>query len=222
MREPFYTSHTAVEERILRSVLVARPSVLEPGCGRTTRLAGYRHRIRRLVGVDLDVQAGNENRALDEFVPGDAAGPLPFEEGSFDIVYANFVVEHLARPAKAFREWRRLLAPGGSLVITTSNIANPAVRAAKLLPQRSRVVIKRGLAGVAERDVFPAVYRSNTRAVLDRDLRSAGFAPREVAGVATVHRYAGGHQRLAGALVAGERILPASRRSTLVVWYHAT
>jgi SAM-dependent methyltransferase len=221
MREPFVTSHTEVEERILRSVLVARPSVLEPGCGRTTRLAGHRHRIRRLVGVDLDVAAGEENLSLDEFVPGDAAGPLPFAEGSFDIVYANFVVEHLARPATAFREWRRLLPPGGSLVITTPNIANPAVRAANLLPQHARVAIKRGVTGAAERDVFPAVYRSNTREDLDRDLRSAGFVRRQVAGVATVHRYAGQHRRLAGALKAGERMLPAGRRSTLVAWYHA-
>jgi SAM-dependent methyltransferase len=165
MREAFSMSHTAVEERILRSVLVARPSVLEPGCGRTTRLAGHRHRIRRLVGVDMDAELGRENISLDEFVPGDAAGPMPFEEGSFDIVYANFVIEHLARPAKAFREWRRMLAYGGSLVVTTSN-ANPVVR----------------------------LYRSNTRDDLDRDLRSAGFGRRELAG---------------------------ARRSTLIAWYHA-
>ena len=165
MREPFATSHAEVEERILRSVLVARPSVLEPGCGRTTRLARHRHRIRRLVGVAPDEQAGLENRELDEFVPGEAAGPLPFQEGSFDIVYADFVVDHLARPATAFREWRRTLAYGGNLVITASN-ANPLAR----------------------------LYRSTARDNLDRDLRSAGFARRELAG---------------------------GRRSTLVAWYHA-
>jgi SAM-dependent methyltransferase len=221
MREPFYTSHTAVEERILGCVLVARPAVLEAGCGRTTRLVRYRHRIRRLVGVDLDAAAGEENRALDEFLPADASGPLPFEPASFDVVYANFVVEHLARPAVAFREWRRLLTPGGSLVLTTSNLSNPLMRVAHALPQRSRVAIKRDLAGAEERDVFPAMYRSNTVSALDRDLTRAGFAARQVSGVATVHRYAGGHRRLAGALRAGERLLPPDRRSTLVAWYQA-
>jgi SAM-dependent methyltransferase len=222
MGEPFHTSHTAVEERVLRTVLVARPAVLEPGCGRTTRLAGYRHRIRRLVGVDLDDEAGRQNVALDEFLPGDATGPLPFAPASFDVVYANFVVEHLARPAAAFREWRRLLPPGGSLVLTTSNVANPAVRIAHALPQRSRLAIKRDLAGVDERDVFPAVYRSNTVGALDRDLRAAGFSSCQLSPVATVHRYAGTHRRLAGALRFGERLLPADRRSTIVAWYRAS
>ena len=202
MREPFYTSHTAVEERILGAVLVARPVVLEAGCGRTTRLVRYRHRIRRLVGVDLDVAAGEENRALDEFVPADASGPLPFAPASFDVLYANCVVEHLPRPALAFREWRRLLTPGGSLVLTTSNLSNPVMRVAHALPQRP-------------------MCRSNTVSALDRDLTRAGFAARQVSGVATVHRYAGGHRRLAGALRASERLLPAERRSTLVAWYQA-
>jgi SAM-dependent methyltransferase len=183
-------------------VLVARPVVLEAGCGRTTRLVRYRHRIRRLVGVDLDVAAGEENRALDEFVPADASGPLPFAPGSFDVVYANCVVEHLPRPAVAFREWRRLLTPGGSLVLTTSNLSNPVMRVAHALPQRP-------------------MCRSNTVSDLDRDLTRAGFAARQVSGVATIHRYAGGHRRLAGALQASERLLPAERRSTLVAWYQA-
>ena len=33
---------------------------------------------------------------------------------SFDLVYANFVVEHLASPDRAFAEWRRVLRPGGT------------------------------------------------------------------------------------------------------------
>jgi len=187
MREPFYTSHTAVEERILGSVLVARPVVLEAGCGRTTRLVRYRHRIRRLVGVDLDAAAGEQNRALDEFLPADAGGPLPFAAASFDVVYANFVVEHLPRPAVAFREWRRLLTPGGSLVLITSNLSNPLMRVTHALPQRP-------------------MCRSNTVSALDRDLTRAGFAARRVSGVA---------------MRAGERLLPAERRSTLVAWYQA-
>jgi hypothetical protein len=30
-------------------------------------------------------------------------------DATFDLVYANFVVEHLARPYRAFAEWHRVL-----------------------------------------------------------------------------------------------------------------
>ena len=41
------------------------------------------------------------------------AEQLPFEADSFDIVVANFVVHHLARPETVFREVNRVLKPGG-------------------------------------------------------------------------------------------------------------
>jgi SAM-dependent methyltransferase len=41
------------------------------------------------------------------------AEELPFEAGSFDAVVANFVVHHLARPEKVFREVNRVLRSGG-------------------------------------------------------------------------------------------------------------
>ena len=50
-------------------------------------------------------------------------------------------------------------------------------------------------------------------------LGRAGFTPIDVHGVATLHRYAGAHGTLATLLRAGERILPADRRSTIVAAY---
>jgi SAM-dependent methyltransferase len=41
------------------------------------------------------------------------AEQLPFEPGSFDAVVANFVVHHLARPERVFREVHRVLKQGG-------------------------------------------------------------------------------------------------------------
>ena len=218
----FETSHTEAEARLLELALTPGARVLEAGCGRTTRLRFYRDRIAELVGVDLDAVAGDENDVLDAFVAVDLCGPLPFADGSFDLVYANFVVEHLAAPEAAFAEWRRVLAPDGSLVVLTSNRANPMLAAAHLLPQRARVVVKRLGPGAAEEDVFPAVYRANTPKRLTTSLQAAGFVPVAVSHVATLHRYAG-RRRVAGAMLrAAERVLPPGRRSTIVGWYRAT
>ena len=193
--------------------------VLEAGCGRTTRLAGHRDRIGRLVGVDLDAAAGAENAALDEFAIADLCRSLPFEDGAFDVVYANFVVEHLAAPEAAFREWRRLLRPQGELVLLTSNRANPVLAVATLAPERLRTALKRAGAGVLERDVFPTRYRANTPGRLASLLRGAGFSPVEVHHVATLHRYAERKPALAALLRALERCLPSPLRSTIVAWY---
>jgi ubiquinone/menaquinone biosynthesis C-methylase UbiE len=219
-RVSFETSHTEVEARLLQRALQPSTSVLDAGCGRTTRLADYRSSISRLVGVDLDAAAGSENAALDEFVVADCAR-LPFEDATFDLVYSNFVIEHLESPEAAFREWRRVLRPGGSLVFLTSNSSNPYLAVARMLPQRARVAAKRLGPGASEQDVFPAVYRANSPARLSKLLEAAGFVAVEVHYVATLHRYAGARRLLVRLLTGLERGLPPRRRSTIVGWHRA-
>lgn len=215
----FEASHTDIEARFLARALPADARVLDAGCGRKTRLAQYRHRITELVGVDLDVEAGGENAPLDRFLVADLNAPLPFEDGVFDLVYANFVIEHLDSPPTALTEWRRVLRPDGSLVLLTTNSANPAMAAARLLPQRARVRLKGAGAGEPERDVIPAHYRANTPARLAAVVEEAGFAPVEVAYVANLHAYAKRRRALARLLLGFERVLPEQLRSTIVGWY---
>jgi 2-polyprenyl-3-methyl-5-hydroxy-6-metoxy-1,4-benzoquinol methylase len=46
---------------------------------------------------------------------------LPFEDGSFDVVFSSQVIEHLLDPAAGARELARVLRPGGRLVLSTDN-----------------------------------------------------------------------------------------------------
>jgi SAM-dependent methyltransferase len=216
---PFVTSHTEVEATFLDRALRPGARVLEAGCGRTTRLRFYRDRIAELVGVDLDADAGAQNPWLDHFLHADLCERLPLEDASFDLVYANFVVEHLARPQDAFREWRRLLREDGALVLLTSNRASPILAAAGLAPRSIRVRLKSAGAGVDESDVVPTRYRANTPRRLEQALSEAGFTPVEVTYVATLHRYAERAPALASLLRGLERPLPATLRSTIVGWY---
>lgn len=216
-------SHVVVERRMLADALPETPgaTVLEVGCGRTTRLDGYRDRITRLVGVDLDAQAGSENHALDEFVVADLCGRLPFADGCFDLVYANFVVEHLVAPAQAFAEWRRVLHVGGSLVVLTSNVANPAVWLAVRFPRRLRIAVKRRGTGAAEHDVIAPAHRANTPGRLDALLSEAGFVLVRMEQVATLHRYVERLPRARRLALAAEGRLPETRRATIVAYYRA-
>jgi SAM-dependent methyltransferase len=215
----YETSHTEVEARLLEQALAPGARVLDLGCGRTTRLASRGDKIAELVGVDIDGAAGAENSALDRFLVSDVCRSLPFHDAYFDLVYANFLVEHLDRPEAAFRECRRVLAPGGALILLTTNRANPALALTRLVPQAGRAAIKRAGAGVAERDVIPVRYRSNTPARLEAGLRRAGFVPVEVVYVATLHRYLERNAFFARLLREVEARLPKRLRSTIVAWY---
>jgi len=213
------TDHTRVERILLDEALHAGAVALDAGCGRTTRLRDYRDRITRLVGVDTDEAAGRENPFLDEFVPANLDESLPFDEDSFDLVYANFVVEHLQDPERGFAEWRRVLRSGGRLVLLTSNRASPLMAAADRLPQRVRLVIKRRGAGAAEQDVYPTQYLANTPQRLAAIAAAAGFEPVAVEYVGTLHRYAARVPPVKWLLMGVERAFPAGRRSTIVASY---
>ena len=47
---------------------------------------------------------------------------LPFHAGSFDIVYANSLLEDVEEWDQCLREWIRILAPGGLLWVETTNV----------------------------------------------------------------------------------------------------
>lgn len=69
-------------------------------------------------------------------VVGDVAA-MPFGDGEFDIVVNTEVIEHTPDPERAVRELVRVLAPGGTLVITTPNrVWHPAVSIANALNVR--------------------------------------------------------------------------------------
>ena len=59
--------------------------------------------------------AASAHRAL-EFVEADALS-LPFADGTFDLVTSAFGFRNLANYPAGLREFRRILAPGGSLAI---------------------------------------------------------------------------------------------------------
>lgn len=46
---------------------------------------------------------------------------IPFQSGQFDAVFAGEVIEHVSEPRTVLKEWKRVLKPGGILVLTTPN-----------------------------------------------------------------------------------------------------
>lgn len=77
------------------------------------------------LGVSVDVGFPPPLAPLEGPVRRVAAGlpgPLPFRSGSFDVVVCLEAIEHLLDPEALLEEIVRILAPGGSLVLSTPRL----------------------------------------------------------------------------------------------------
>lgn len=108
--------------QFLRRELRAQDRVLDLGCGEGFFTDAAAETGASAVGADV-AEAALE-RARTRF-PGrdfrlvELDVPLPFEDNRFTLVWASEVIEHVADTARWLSEVRRVLAPGGRVLITT-------------------------------------------------------------------------------------------------------
>ncbi len=97
--------------------------VLEVGCGTGHWLAELQAPAGRIFGLDQSAGMLAEARRLAgglALIQG-AAEELPWHSASFDLVFCVNALHHFNRPAAFVAEARRLLRPGGGLVIVGMN-----------------------------------------------------------------------------------------------------
>jgi ubiquinone/menaquinone biosynthesis C-methylase UbiE len=112
----------ALRRRFLLEQVTAGERALDVGCGEG-RLASELARAGvRVVGIDVAEEplrrAREHDPALDLRLV-DADGPWPIEDASFDAVWAGETIEHVADTAGWLSEARRVLRPGGRLLLST-------------------------------------------------------------------------------------------------------
>lgn len=92
-------------------------TILDAGCG-TGLMMREMQPLGEVHGVDISEEALRfcRQRGLDRVYRADLA-ELPFEPGTFDLVTAVDVIEHMENDLSAMREWNRVLKPGGRMVI---------------------------------------------------------------------------------------------------------
>ena len=104
-------------EEICRQIKDRRPRILDVGCGTGANLLML-SKYGDAEGVDIseDALAFCRERGLEKVRLG-AGEELPYEDGTFDLVTAFDVVEHMDNDLAGLREMRRVLRPGGRVLL---------------------------------------------------------------------------------------------------------
>ena len=158
--------------------------VLDVGCGRGAyaedpisirrALRIFKGKCKKVIGIDVDKTA-RDNPFLDEFrlIEGKS---WPLEDGSVDACICDSVLEHVEEPELFFSELRRVIKQGGYLCIRTPNVLSYFGLFSKMIPSRfhSSIATKVQDKRQAE-DVFPTLYRCNTKRKIARLLDKYGF-----------------------------------------------
>lgn len=116
--------------RMLLELVPPGGRVLDAGCSAGYLAERLAQRGSTVVGLELDPEAAQRARAVcEQVLVGDVETmELPFEPESFDAVICGDLIEHLRDPDAALARLRPLLRQGGTLALTTPNVANWTIR----------------------------------------------------------------------------------------------
>jgi SAM-dependent methyltransferase len=187
----FFGSITGrVIEPLLDAAAVARGArVLDLCSGPGYVAAAARARGATVTGIDISsamVELAGELTPGIRFLQGDAER-LPFADGSFDAVVANFAILHLGRPERAAAEVARVLAPAGRAALSVWD----APERCRLLGLLIEAVAAAGAEAPAEAPAGPDFFRFSDPAELEQLLTGAGLRVVETTGLRFAHELAG-------------------------------
>ena len=152
---------------IMESLPVGR--LLDIGCSTGDWAAYWRDKGWCCAGVDIDrehVQLAR-NRAIDAKYCDLNHDQLPFENQSFDLIFAGEVIEHLIDTDGFISELYRCLRPRGHVLITTPNLVS--------FENRLRILLGIYPAWVNYNLSGSGHVRAYTPRVLKKQLREHGF-----------------------------------------------
>lgn len=117
-----------VDEEVRGIAAVGKGRLLDVGCGSGRWLLQMRALGWEVAGVDFDARAVVTARSKGLEVALGTLQQQGFPGSHFDVITLNHVIEHVPDPVEVLAECRRLLKPGGTLVLFTPNSAALAHR----------------------------------------------------------------------------------------------
>jgi SAM-dependent methyltransferase len=113
--------------RIAREVIGERRNlrVLDLGCGDGRAIDFFRSLDRDVLYSGVDIESSpevNSRQIKDERIDTFNGVNMPYQDGTFDVVFCNQVFEHVPDPSALLLDVRRVLKPGGQFVGSVSQI----------------------------------------------------------------------------------------------------
>ncbi|MGD9858114.1 MAG: class I SAM-dependent methyltransferase [Planctomycetaceae bacterium] len=117
-----------IHVRTLSRQLSPGSRILDVGCGRGVLLGALADRGHEVHGMDVSetAVAGADSRAAIRVAP--CLTKVGYPDGHFDQVILWHVLEHLRNPRELLREVRRILKPGGQVIVAVPNFSSRQAR----------------------------------------------------------------------------------------------
>lgn len=149
----------------------------------------FQGEVLAAIGIDPDWYISHNPR-IDYAVMG-LAERLPLRDASFDVVFCDWVVEHLARPEVVAAEVLRVLRPEGYFIFRTGNLCHYSYAIAAATPHWFHRLVANRVRGLRQDkgDPHPTYFRMNTRRAVRRCLDQAGFVEENILMVETEPSY---------------------------------
>jgi SAM-dependent methyltransferase len=111
---PFWLDRRALYKSLCEYAPRLAGAVLDFGCG-TGPYRGLLTSATKYTGLEYDSPHNRQHKQADIFYDGIT---IPLEDGSMDNVLSTQTIEHVSNPDRIVAEWRRILRPGGKLLLT--------------------------------------------------------------------------------------------------------
>lgn len=161
------------------------------GAGLTSdrKIKSLRGEIKAVYGVDVDSNI-LKNQDLD-FPIHLQDQNLPFKDNSFDIVWSDYVLEHLNNPEDSFKEVYRVLKPEGSFFFRTPNKYHYVSLISNITPNWFHTLVANKIRELPENahEPYKTYYRANSIKAIKSLVEKTGFKDLELKLIETEPSY---------------------------------
>ncbi len=105
------------EYLFLRFKMKKGQKLLDVGCGRGDFTRGFKDAGLEVFGLDREKGSSEILKGIEVKTADIKNDPFPFDNETFDFVFSKSVIEHLLEPDNFIKECRRVLKPGGRIIV---------------------------------------------------------------------------------------------------------
>lgn len=169
---------TEYHEMLSRYTPSKEAVVLELGSGPENRSSTHvASRVSYLDGLDIDKRVLGNPALRKAFVYDGREFPKEIADESYDLVVADYVMEHVEHPRVMLSEIHRALRPGGHFIFRTPNIYHYVSLISRFTPHSFHLATanKARQRDEGAVDPYPTFYRFNSRRAVRTIAREAGL-----------------------------------------------